>query len=646
MGCAPRSSCSSRHTEARRRRPWLLWMGVLVAVLAIGAACGGSDDDDAADEPTETTVASETTTPDDETVEPGQQTGQDVRTETDTGAMRGGKLVYGIEADTASPFVHYNSSCAISCQMIFRAITDSLFITDSEGNVVPYLVEPGTVEPSDDFMTWSFDVREGITFHDGTSFDAEAAAYNINVCLASPLTGPGLESLNGATAEGSTVTLTYSRPAARGPLVYRADRCGFMFSPTWMQTLESNPLLSDDEREAATGAQSMPVGLGAFKVESYTPGNANSFVAVRNDDYWRGPNGITGEQLPYLDEIEFVVAADIQSRSNGLRGGQFDIIHTTNGNEIVKFKGDDDYVLLEADQFGETSYVMLNVAQGSNETLGEVLGFGFAIPMDPTGANANSPLVHLSCRKALAHAIDRQRYVDERVGGLATPANGPFPPGSMGYLADTGYPDYDPDAAAVEFEQCKADTGQNPVKFQYSDSNDPFNIESNQLIVSMLTDVFGDEIELSIAPLDQAQYINNAIFGNFQAYGWRNHGGIDPIEQWYWWHSATAVPAGIGEPALNFGRFQDPVIDESLNIIRHFPDPAARQQAAEAVNRSFGANVWNLWTHWTLWGIIADPRLQNLTDLSIPDHPLASMPVISGQHHVAQIWCEAGNCQG
>ena len=153
---------------------------------------------------------------------------------------------------------------------------------------------------------------------------------------------------------------------------------------------------------------------------------------------------------------------------------------------------------------------------------------------------------------------------------------------------------------------------------------------------------------MSIQPIEQGQYINLALAGVFQMQGWRNHGGVDPSEQWYWWHSATASPIDptVPELALNFGRFQDPAIDAAYQVIRHNPDPAARQAAAEEVNRAFGRNVWNLWTYWTLWGIIANPRVQNITGLPIPDNAENAFPVISGKHHLTQIWCTDGNCQG
>ncbi|WP_423922120.1 ABC transporter substrate-binding protein [Candidatus Poriferisodalis sp.] len=324
-----------------------------------------------------------------------------------------------------------------------------------------------------------------------------------------------------AAREAGEATGQDTREVQTGPAHGgRAETCGFMFSMAWLETLPNNPFyvspsspLTNEEKAAAranaTGDPSAPVGLGPFKFVSYTPGNGNSLLAERNPDYWRGPNGITGEELPYLDEIEFVVAVDIQDRSNGLKAGQFDMIHTSNADEVSKYEGDSDFVTLQANDYGETNYSLINVASGVNPVLAFLRGTDAPIPMDPLGLNA---------------------------------------------------------------------------------TNDGFNVESNELMVSMWTDVFGDE--------------------------------------------------------LAFGRFQDPEIDAAFQEIRHNPDPAARQAAAEEVNRAFGRNVWNLWSHWTLWGIIANPRVQNITDLSIPGNVEGSFPVISGKHHLTQIWCTDGDCQG
>jgi len=641
---------------ARRRKTLLKLLAALFAFAMIAAACGDSDSDSGGDGDSGDGGSEQTTDSggddggDDEVtqaVEENEATGEDTR-EVDTGPVHGGKLVYGLEADTANPWAHYASSCAISCRMVLRTITDALFVTNQDGQIVPYLAE--TVEPNEDYTQWTMTIRDGISFHDGTPLDGAAVKYNIDTCRFSPLTGPAFLGLADVQAEGQTVTMTYQAPEALGPRSLRTEVCGMMLSPTWMATLANNPLnagLSDEEKEALTGDPSAPVGLGAFVFQSYTPGNGNSFIATRNDNYWRGENGITGEELPYLDEVELVVAVDIQGRSNGLRSGQFDIMHTANADETAKYIGDDDFTLLRANDFGETSYILINVATGTNPTLAFVRGLD-EVQMDPLGINAANPLVHLSCRKALAHGIDQQRLADERGAGIVNVANGPFPPGSVGYLEDSGYPSYDPDQALIDWEACKTDSGQNPVTFTFNTTNDAFNVESNELVASMWTELFGDEVNASITPIEQGQYIGLALVGTFNAQGWRNHAGVDPSEQWFWWHSATASPIDptIPELALNFGRFQDAEMDAAFGAIRQNPDPAARQAAAEEVNRLFGKNVWNWWTTWTLWGIMSNPRLQNLTELTVPGSTDTSFPVIAGKHHLAQIWCIDGDCQG
>ena len=153
----------------------------------------------------------------------------------------------------------------------------------------------------------------------------------------------------------------------------------------------------------------------------------------------------------------------------------------------------------------------------------------------------------------------------------------------------------------------------------------------------------GDEIDVSITPIEQGQYIGLALTGAFQAQGWRNHSGVDPSEQWFWWLSASASP--IGSLALNFGRFRDPAMDGEIIKVLTTADPDARREAAEAINRIFGEQVYNWWTTWTLWGIVADNSVQNITNLELPDGGTV-FPINGGRHQVAQMWCTDGECGG
>jgi peptide/nickel transport system substrate-binding protein len=599
-------------------------------------------------EPTET-PPDETTTPDEgttgDTGATGDDTGVDVagrelppgesHVEEDEGEpVQGGDLVYGIEADSANPWAPYRTSCATACYVLITSVSDPLFTASAEGEIAPILVE--SYEANDDYTEWTFNIREGITFHDGTPLDGAAVEFNMESCQYSPLTGAAFLWIKDISSSGQTVTITTNYPYVAAPRQFTERQCAYMFSPTWLRTLEDIPQrneaapIYDAElaAEAPSGDPAKPIGVGAYVFESYTPGNGNSFRLVRNEDYWRGPNGITGEQLPYLDSVEGVVAVDIDSRSNGLRSGQFDIIHSSNSDTINEFLGDDSFETIATSLYGDTNYIMFNVAEGD---------------IDPNGDNADSPLLNVHCRRALAHATDLERLNEERGAGLSLIANGPFGPGMLGYLEDTGYPQYDPDAALEEFDTCLSELGTDTIEFTFNTTNDPFNVETNTLVISMWQEVFGDQLQASIEPIEQGQYIGLALTGTFNAFGWRNHGGIDPATQAYWWESTSSAP--IGQLALNFGRFVDPDMDAAFQTIKSNPDPAARKEATETVNRIFGEQVYNLWTSWSLWAVIEQPYVNGLETNTLIDGGEGVGLAFSGRHQMNQLWCDEGVCE-
>jgi len=605
-----------------RQRPWVRrrpWLGAFLVLMLAAAACGGNDGDD------------------DDAGDANQDTSGD-----EGEPVQGGTLVYGLEADTANGWAPYRTSCATSCYIPFTAVSDSLFAVNDDGEIVPLLAE--SVDHNDDYTEWTITLKDGIKFHDGTPLDADAVKFNIETCVGSPLTGAAYASVGPITASGQTVTIaTKNGPWVALPAYFGYGACGYMFSKDWLSSLPDVPHRSPnnpfyDAALAATpadGDPAAPIGLGAFKFESYEPGNGNSFRAVRNEDYWRGPNGITGENLPYLDAIEAVASVDIDSRANALRSGEFDIMHTANAETIAELMDDDSVETVTSDRYGETNYIMLNTAQGTNLMTGAQI--------DPQGANADNPMLNLHCRRALAHGIDLDRLAEERGGGISTPANGPFPPGSRGYLEDSGYPAYDIDEAQAEMDTCLSDLGTDSISFDFNTTNDPFNVETNTLIVSMWQEAFGDEVNATITPIEQGQYIGIALLGNFDVFAWRNHGGTDPDQQLLWWISAASAP--IGSQALNFGRFSDEVIDENLITIRTNPDEDARTEAAENINKRFGEEVYNLWTSWTIWGISSQPYVNDQVLNTLPDGSKGIELAFAGRHQLNQIWCDNGECE-
>ena len=369
-----------------------------VLTLVTVAACGDDDDTttattvagtDAVESGTEPESAATSTEPESTEGSTTTESGGSATTEGGSGAaqpapgpgerhiedegepVKGGTLVFGLEADTANAWPPYRASLATSGLVPITSVSDSLFQVTDEGEIVPLLVE--SVENNDDYTEWTLHIRDGIKFHDGTPLDGAAVKFNIDALRAAPLTAGTLTPIDTVTASGQDVVITIKNgPWVALPAYFAGGgSLGYMFSPTWLASLPDIPQRTEggpvfDAAVAATpanGDPAKPIGLGAFKFESYTPGNGNAFRAVRNDDYWRGPNGITGEDLPYLDAIEAVVAVDIDSRQAALRSGQFDAMHTANSDTISQMIDDDSLEVTATSRYGDTSYYLINEAE-------------------------------------------------------------------------------------------------------------------------------------------------------------------------------------------------------------------------------------------------------------------------------------------
>jgi peptide/nickel transport system substrate-binding protein len=555
-------------------RRWLRLLALLLGLSMVAVACG-NDDDGGSAAPDDGNGGDTTTT---EPVDEGEP-------------QAGGTLVYGIEADTATPWTPAKSVCAISCHMVMRSVYDPLTIYTEDGDVTGYLLE--SFESNEDGTEWTLTPQEGITFHDGTPFDAAAIVANLEAHRASFLTGKAL--LNVASVavsdDGASAVVTMNEPWARFP-VFLAGQIGYMASPTWLEAAAGD-----------VGLESQPVGTGPFAYQSYEAGG--SYVGVKNEDYWRADEG-----LPYLDRIEFRVLADGQSRKNALLNGDIDIMHTSSGDIINELRDNNSVDLDETTAYGETNYTLMNV--GDEE----------------------SHLSDVRVRRALAMALDNQVLIDRRGGGIGQIANGPFSPDQMGHLDETGYPDFDQDGARELLDEYKAEMGIDTVEIAYTTTNDSANLQTAELLKQ-----FWEQVGFSIplAQIEQGQFIITALTGDFEMFGWRNHGGVDPDAQRIWWHSETADPPGA--LALNFGRIRDDVIDENLDTIRQSTDEGEVREAAEAINRQFGEQAYNLWSSWTTWGIARKADVNGLDAFTLPDGGRTIYGNgIGGSHQVVQMW--------
>ena len=503
-------------------------IGALVTMALVAAACSDKKEQQSVVSDAATTDAagpSETTVPV-LTVPP---------TEPQAKPQLGGTLRIAGEAEVGAPWTPALVQCDSYCYMRAFSFYDPLTVIDYDLQWRPYLAE--SIEPNRDFTVWTIKVRKGIKFHDGTPLDADAVIYNLNETAKSFLTGPAILDY-ARTPEGDVVTekvdkrtfklFTGRNGDINDPLPWPllpyglSKQIGFMASPKWLQAVK------DGKGDAAK-----PVGTGPFKLQSYSPGD--KLVVARNENYWMDDDD--GQQLPYLDKIEFRVIPDAQVRTQALESGDVDLIATSDGRALSSLTQNDDFETELQDEYTETSHILLHLTKPA--------------------------LQSKQVRCALAQALDRDALIDVVQAGFFDKANGPFSPGQEGYLADTGFPEYDPEAAAAAIEEYEADNGPVSVRYMTTATN------TTKLQAEFVADAWKQVgVDAEITQVEQSELIVNAITGSdvFEAFGWRNHGGQFVDQQEYWWTKRTVSPDGsIG---LNFARMRDDVIEKNLRIAR------------------------------------------------------------------------------
>jgi peptide/nickel transport system substrate-binding protein len=214
----------------------------------------------------------------------------------------GGTLVYatGTDVQTLDPqFV-----TDVPTSRIVAHIHETLVKADEKGEIQPCLATSWTT--SDDKLTWTFRLRQGVKFHDGTPFNAAAVKATFDR-MRDPATGSPRRSSLGAITDvkvidDATIALSTKEPFA--PLLAQLSAYNLaIMSPAQLQ-------------KAGAKYREQPAGTGPFKLKSWQPGE--KIVLARNDDYW-------GDK-PRLDALETRVVPEDSARVLQLLSGEADMI--------------------------------------------------------------------------------------------------------------------------------------------------------------------------------------------------------------------------------------------------------------------------------------------------------------------------------
>ena len=412
-------------------------------------------------------------------------------------------------------------------------------------------IEPALAESwaaSEDGLSYVFKLRSGVTFHDGTPFDAKAVVTNFNRQLDEndPLHDPGmvyagviLQDVTKVEATGDLeVTLTLGRPIKLVPANLAVFAAGIV-SPTALETYKG-----DFSNHAA--------GTGPFKLDHWTKDVELVFVA--NDQYWGG--------RPKLDKVIWRTIAEDTVKLQELTTGSIDVANQLDFKDIDTVKNDANLQVVSG-TFWNVQFLAVN--------------------------QAVKPFDSAQVRQALQYAINKQNIADVVFYGNYTLGAGPIAPGLLGYdeaLAST-YP-FDPEKA----KSLISESGAGEVSFDlYNRTNSVWPL-IGQLIQADLEAV---GIKANIVALEDAEFFSQLGTGKTAAFlnDWTWDNG-DPDNVTYSLFSAPRAETRLGykndrvnelntlaqeeadqnKRAEYYAEMQQLILQDAINVFLGYPSRA------------------------------------------------------------------------
>jgi 4-phytase/acid phosphatase/peptide/nickel transport system substrate-binding protein len=468
---------------------------------------------------------------------------------------RGGTLTVGVELDISGfdplKVGVFDTASAIAADLLF----DTLTRLDDEGKPQPRLALSWS--HSDDFKTWTFNLRPGVKFHDGTPYNAEAVAWNYarmkdptNHCACSFYIA-GIDHVE--AKDERTVVFHLVDPSVNAP--------ASLSIPGSVNVVQSPAAIK------AKGADynRHPVGTGPYMLKSWTAGDR--LVLERNPDYW-------DKGHPYLDRIVLKPLPDSQTRFSSLLAGETDVVWADEyeAEHIARARKDPSLAVL--------SYV------GAGATVA-----AFNTKM--------APFDDVRVRRALVMALDRKKLSQALTNGLSRPASNPYGDGSWVKCKDDG-------ALLTDFDGARAlikEYGK-PVEFKMLVTATPRGRAAGQVLQQMWKDV-GAKME--IEQVDQATIVPRAFRRQFQLTPWRIADSPDPGAVIYAnFHSGSPVA---------LANWESPELDRLLEHQRSTADQAQRTEDFCAIARLVNKEAIWFWTFQNTYYAITKARVKGIPKL-------------------------------
>jgi len=401
-------------------------------------------------------------------------------------------------------------------------IYEGLTAVDKDLKVIPSLAESWNV--TEDGKTYTFKLRPGVTFHDGSPMEAADVVASVRRLLSKDMASPlasRLSAVESANAvDPQTVELKLKEPSAA------------LLSS--LSTIAIVPRAMETNKDAL---QKTPVGTGPFKFQEWQP---NGYILLaRNEAYW-------DKGLPKLSGLKFNIVPESATRQVGLTNGQYALLPNIDAATALQLKG------------------------RPNVKLAETMDLAYTL----IGMNVSKPpFDNPKVREAVNYAINRQEIVDAALFGAGVPG-GPLSPALKSWALDVKEFDcyaHDPAKAQALLKEAGVAT---PVAVSLKvlprqDIRDVAQVVQEQLNKA------GFKVEL--INQEQGQFIQDWRNSNFEMFASLNAGQPDPDEYFY----RTFRTGG----STNVFKYSDQEIDGLLDRARTLSDQAERKKAYDQVQR-------------------------------------------------------------
>lgn len=322
--------------------------------------------------------------------------------------VRGGRLAFAqrTEPKTFNPATAADSA---SREVIHRMMADLIHINRESQQTEPALAKSWSV--SADGLRYVVDLRQGLRFSDGHPFDADDVVFTFQVILDEKVHSPQRDLL---ILEGKPIVVrkleTYKvsfqlpRPYAAAERLFD----GFSILPRHLL----GRLYETGKLAAAWGLETPAAGiagLGPFRLKEYLAGQR--ITLERNPYYWKADK--SGNQLPYLDRVDFVLAGSEDNQVLRFQAAESDVISRVSAKNFAVLEKDQErrgYTLRNLGPGLEYSFLFFNLGRGN--PFFRILGF----------------------RQAVSAAIDRDAIARLVYLGHAVPLASPVPPGSKAWV--------------------------------------------------------------------------------------------------------------------------------------------------------------------------------------------------------------------